>query len=204
MTFSGIPLVISAPSGGGKSTIASRIVKELPHTAQSISCTTRSPRPGEKNGIDYFFVSESEFKTKIDKGEFLEWAVVHDHYYGTPISDLQKKLADGKDVILTIDPQGAMSIKRVYPQGIYVFVVPPSWEDLLKRLKNRATDNSTSLEIRIANARKELSYISHYDYLIINDDLEKAIKELSSIITAEHCRIHHVNQKNIPILSQAF
>src|SRR5262245_24872315 len=136
----GIPVVISAPSGAGKSTIAARIAKGSLSAVLSVSCTTRAARVGERNGEDYFFVSVDDFKKKIETGDFLEWAVVHGHYYGTPLSSLEAQLTEGKDVILTIDPQGALAVKRIYPTGIFIFVVPPSWDTLLKRLYKRATD----------------------------------------------------------------
>lgn len=197
----GIPIVISAPSGAGKSSIASILLKELPSTVQSISCTTRRPRGDEKNGVHYDFVNMDEFKKRIEAGDFLEWAVVHDNYYGTPLSSLKKQLEAGKDVLLTIDPQGAMSVKRHYPDGLYIFVVPPTWDMLLSRLKNRNTDDSAAMQVRISNAKKELTYLSHYDYLIVNDRLEEAVSQAKAIITAEHCRLTRINKKDIPILS---
>jgi guanylate kinase len=194
--------VISAPSGAGKSTIASRIARDNPSATLSVSCTTRVPRAGEQNGRDYYFISQDDFRRKIETGEFLEWAVVHGHYYGTPLSALESKLQEGKDVILTIDPQGALSVKGIYPTGIFIFVVPPSWDVLMKRLYKRATDDQNSMEIRVANARKELSYLSHYDYLIINDDLEAAVSDVSAIITAEHRRLIRINKQDVPIFAK--
>ncbi len=201
MKLSGIPIVISAPSGAGKSTIAAEVVKANPSSAQSISCTTRPPRPGEKHGKDYFFATVDEFKQRRDKGEFLEWAEVHGHYYGTPLSSLRKQLSEKKDVILTIDPQGALSVKRIYPAGVFIFVVPPSWETLVNRLTRRATDDRATVEIRIANARKELTYLSHYDYLVINDELPKAVKCILSIVEVEHLRISRVDLNAVPIFN---
>jgi guanylate kinase len=200
----GIPIVISAPSGAGKSTIAQRIAKKRSSTVLSISCTTRPARSGEKNGKDYFFIEEQDFKRKIDAGDFLEWAVVHGFYYGTPLSYLQTQMDHGSDVLLTIDPQGAMAVKRIYKDGVYIFVVPPSWDILMKRLVDRATEDAKTMEIRIANARKELSYLSHYDYLIVNDDLEEAIEQISSIITAEHLKLSRVNRNEISILAKTY
>lgn len=197
----GLPIVISAPSGAGKSSIAAQIIKKTSRTVASISCTTRAPRPGEKNGVDYTFLTVDEFKKRIEQGDFLEWAEVHENYYGTPLSHLKEQLESGHDVILTIDPQGAMSLKRFYPDGIYIFVVPPSWDDLLKRLKKRNTDDYTSLQTRISNAKKELTYLSHYDYLVINDDLDDAVDQTRAIISAEHCRLVRINKNEIPIFS---
>ncbi len=200
MLKSGIPVVISAPSGAGKSTIAARLVQQHPSSLLSISCTTRKPRGEEKHARDYFFTSEDDFKKKIEAGEFVEWAVVHGHYYGTPRGPLEKNLADKKDMILTIDPQGALAVKRLYPQGIYIFVVPPSWDVFVDRLTRRATDDKNSLEIRVANARKELSYLSHYDYLVVNDALEAAVETVSSILVAERHRLSRLDLNQIPIL----
>jgi guanylate kinase len=200
MRKSGIPVVISAPSGAGKSTIAARLVQKLPSTSLSISCTTRAPRGEERDGQDYFFTSETEFKTKIDNGDFVEWAEVHGYRYGTPRGPLERSLAEKRDVVLTIDPQGALAVKRLYPQGIFIFVIPPSWDVLVDRLTRRATDNKSALDIRIANARKELSYISHYDYLVINDALDPAVETVSSIVIAEHTRLSRLDLNQIAIL----
>lgn len=201
---SGIPIVISAPSGAGKSTIALRIAKENPQAVLSISCTTRQPRAGEKHGKDYFFATEDDFKKKIEKGDFLEWAVVHGHYYGTPLSYLESQLKERKDVILTIDPQGALSVKRIYPNGVFIFVIPPSWDALVNRLTKRATDDRSTVEMRLNNARKELSYLSHYDYLVVNDDLDAAVKHVACIVEAEHRRITRIDKAEIPLLAKGF
>jgi guanylate kinase len=196
----GLPVVLSAPSGTGKSTIACRLTEQSPSTCLSISCTTRAPRPGEKEGEHYFFTTFDEFKRKIEAGEFLEWAIVHGHYYGTPLKALETQLDRGRDVILTIDPQGALSVKRIYPGGVFIFVVPPSWDVLMKRLYKRATDDQKSMDIRIANARKELAYLGHYDYLVVNDDLDTAVRQVSAIISAEHMKTSRVDQRSLSIL----
>lgn len=196
----GIPIVLSAPSGGGKSTIAWHVLKRIPQTVRSISCTTRPPRRGERQGVDYFFISEGEFKRRIKKKNFLEWAKVHQNYYGTPKSYLDLQLRKGKNVLLTIDPQGAKSLRRFYPKGIYIFVVPPTWSILLKRLKSRGSDSKASLQVRLANAKKELKSLSHYDYLVVNDDLASAVKETACILQAERRRLFRLNKDEIPIL----
>jgi guanylate kinase len=197
----GLPVVLSAPSGAGKSTIASRVIEENPNIVQSISCTTRSPRPKEKDGEHYHFVSDQEFKKRIKEGDFLEWAEVHGNYYGTPRSALEAQLNKGNDVILTIDVQGALSAKRFYPHGIYIFLIPPSWESLERRLSSRGSEDPKAIEIRQANARKELSYLSHYDYLVINDKLESAVHDVNAILRAEHCRLTRIDKRDIPILA---
>lgn len=196
----GLPVVLSAPSGAGKSTIAARVIEQNPNAMLSISCTTRAPRLGEKDGIHYHFISEDEFKKRM-KDDFLEWAEVHGKHYGTPRSSLESNLKAGKDVIMTIDVQGALSVKRFYPQGIYIFLVPPTWEALKKRLTSRGADDSKTMERRLANARKELSYMSHYDYLVVNDNLDKAVEDVSSILRAEHARLTRIDKRDIPILA---
>ena len=196
----GFPVVISAPSGTGKSTIASRLIEDLPSASQSISCTTRQARAGEKDGEHYFFTTFDEFKRKIDAGEFLESAIVHGQYYGTPLKPLENLLDQGRDVILTIDPQGAMAVKRIYPTGVFIFLVPPSWDVLMKRLYKRATDDQKAVDLRIANARKELAYVEHYDYVVVNDELETAVKQVLSIIAAEHMKTSRIDHRTLPIL----
>jgi len=197
----GLPVVISAPSGAGKSTVAIEVSRQFPNILLSVSFTTRKPREGEENGKHYFFISESEFKAKIKTGDFLEWAEVHGQYYGTPRKPLEENMARGLDVIMTIDVQGALSVKRFFPQGVYIFLVPPSWEELEKRLKQRASDDGAALNLRLANARKELSYLSHYDYLVVNDDLEKAVQDVGAILRAEHARFSHVDKTKVRIIN---
>src|SRR5689334_14698426 len=150
----GLPVVVSAPSGGGKTTLVARVLKKIPSAVRSISCTTRAPRTGERNGKDYFFTSKQKFKMMARSRKFIEWAKVHDNFYGTPRPAFEKQLRRGKDVLLTIDPQGAVSIRKIYPRGVFIFVVPPTWNTLLKRLKRRGTDDRRSLQLRIRNAKK--------------------------------------------------
>ena len=201
MKIQGLPIVISAPSGSGKSTIANKIVEALPSAVMSVSCTTRPPRPGEVNGQHYYFISEEDFKKKIKAGEFLEWAEVHGHHYGTPMSHLKQEMEQGHDVILAIDVQGGLSVKRFYPKGVYIFLVPPTWDVLEKRLRDRASDDEQTIKMRMSNARKELSYLSHYDYLVINDNLDQALADVSAVLKAERCRLSRIDQNQIPILN---
>lgn len=197
----GFPIILSAPSGGGKSTIAEEVIKRSNQSiVRSISCTTRPARQNERNGVDYFFLKEEEFKEKVDKKEFLEWAVVHDHYYGTPKQNMEMQLDTGKDVMLVIDPQGAAAVRKIYPNGIYIFVVPPTWDALKARLKGRGTDDEAAMEIRYADARIELRSLKHYEFLVLNDELEKAVSDVLSILRSEHCRLSRINKKSIPIL----
>lgn len=201
-TTKGLPVIISAPSGSGKSTIAARLIQEIPGAVLSVSCTTRPPRPGETDGEHYYFFKTDEFKRQIKSGGFLEWAEVHGHYYGTPLARLKEQLEKGKDVIMTIDVQGALAVKRLFPKGVYIFLIPPSWEALKERLASRDADDAKSIKIRLANARKELSYLSHYDYLVINDDLGRAVSDVGAILRAEHRRLTRVNKNDISILSK--
>lgn len=190
LKFSGIIFVISAPSGGGKTTLCKKVVKSIPDLIYSISFTTRPPRPGEKGGKDYFFISEKEFARKVKEKKLAEWAVVHGYHYGTPKDFLEDFLRKGYKVILNIDVQGGIKIKRRYPLNtVLVFVIPPSITVLKKRLTARKKDTKSAIKIRLENAKKELREVKKYDYLVINDYLEKAIKRLKSVIITEQMRI---------------
>jgi len=199
LIFKGIPIVLSAPSGGGKTTISERLLKKSKNLRRSVSCTTRAPRKGERNGVDYTFLSESQFKKKIRKKEFLEWAMVHGQYYGTPVGPLTQKLKKGSDVMLVIDPQGAVSIRKIYPRGVFIFVVPPTWALLKKRLIERRAERRSSLKIRLKDAKKELTYLKHYDYLVVNNRLSDAVSDVQAIIRAEKRCLQRLDPKKIPI-----
>ena len=175
-------IVLSAPSGAGKTTLCRAIRNRFPEMRYSISHTTRSPRPGEAEGVDYFFISEEEFQTDIQKGIWAEWARVHDNYYGTSMAFLNKTLASGADVLLDIDIQGARQILEKYPDAVSIFIMPPSLEILLQRLQGRGTESGTVIEKRMMNARKEIAQSRFYQYIVVNDDLEDAKQELFSII----------------------
>lgn len=180
--------VVSAPSGSGKTTVCQRALEDLPDLAYSISHTTRPERYGEKNGVDYFFVSRDEFVTMMDQGEFLEWAVVHGHYYGTAKKQIEGCLGTGKDILLDIDVQGARQVRDKIREAILIFIVPPSFEVLEERLRRRQSDNEEAIRLRLNNARTELKAIREYDYIIINDDLEDAVKKFSAIVLADRSR----------------
>ena len=185
--MTGSIFVISGPSGAGKSTLIKTVMERVDNMAYSISHTTRTPRSGELHGVDYFFVDKPGFKKMIDNNSFIEWALVYDDYYGTSYGTLEEKLEAGLDIILDIDIQGAKNIKNKTDDCRLIFILPPSREILEKRLRSRATDNTDAIEKRISEATNELINCKWYDYLVINDDLEKAAKELESIILADRC-----------------
>ena len=181
-------VVLSAASGAGKSTILSALRKKMPQLVYSVSATTRSPRDGEKDGVDYFFMSKEDFLTKIDDNGFVEWAQVHENYYGTPRDFIEKNLDAGKIVVMDIDVQGRMILNDQYPKNIVaIFIEAPSLEELEARLHKRASENEASMKIRMENARKENDFAKScgkYNYFIVNDSLEKAVDEISGILSA--------------------
>lgn len=185
----GMLLVLSAPSGCGKTTILRQVTAELPGLSFSVSHTTRQPRPGEVSGRDYHFVSPEQFKAIRDQqpSGFLEWAEVHGNCYGTARQEVERRLAAGADVILDIDVQGAEQVRR-NAQPVTVFIAPPSLAELERRLRGRGTESAESLRVRLANADKEMQAAAAYTYLIVNDRLEQAVLALKSVILAERCR----------------
>ncbi len=178
----GVIIAVSAPSGTGKTTIVKKILNDFPELVFSISATTRKKRDYEAEGIDYFFITENEFKSKIEKGEFIEWEKFYDYYYGTFKSYIDENINKGKSVIVEIDVKGALALKKIYPDSVLIFIYPPSIGELVKRLTNRQTENETDLKKRIERAKMELSLKDKFDYFIKNDDLEKAIFETESLI----------------------
>jgi guanylate kinase len=184
----GLCLVLSAPSGAGKSTLVGRLRAEFPGFAYSISCTTRAPRSGEEDGVHYHFLTREQFLHKREQGFFAEWAEVHGNFYGTPKGPVEKRLKDGHDVLFDIDVQGAMQLKQVFPQALYVFILPPSREVLEARLRGRGTDAEEVIAKRMKNALGELQMAGRFDYLIVNDDLEEAADELRAVYMAGRAR----------------
>ena len=182
-------IVISGPSGAGKSTIMMHILRSLPNMKFSVSHTTRVPRGEERDGVEYFFTDRPGFESLIKAGEFLEWAEVHGNYYGTSRSRVYDFLRQGNDVILDIDVHGARSIKQTCSDAVAVFILPPSFESLRERLLRRELDDENVIEKRLNVARKEIGRYTEYDYLIVNNDLEKAKRELEAIIVSTHCRM---------------
>lgn len=177
--------VVSAPSGTGKTTLVARLLKEMPDIEKSLSCTTRPPRAGEKDGVDYRFIDQKMFQEMINQELFFEWEEVHGFLYGTPEAPLLERRKDGKDTVLDIDVRGALNLKKRFPDSCLVFLMPPSLEVLEERLRKRRTEAEEILRRRLENARRELGEKEKFDYAIINDDLEKAYQELKTIVVKE-------------------
>lgn len=181
--------VLSGPSGVGKGTVLERLLENYDGIDFSTSVTTREKRPGEIDGEDYFFISVEDFFQMVEEKKFIEWAQVHNNYYGTPKEYVEETLEKGKDIILDIDIQGARVVNKLYPEAIFVFLVPPSLTELESRLDKRGTEDKNSKEVRLKNARDELAEINKYDYQIINDKLDETVRILKAIIIAEKHRI---------------
>lgn len=184
----GMLIIVASPSGGGKGTLIRRVLKTVPNLGYSVSFTTRPARQGEIDGRDYFFVSEERFREMIDADEFLEWAHVHAHLYGTGRAQVWKELNEGRDIILEIDVQGAESVRHLVPQAVGVFILPPSFEILRERLIARGSEMPTDLNLRLRNSRSEVERYKEFDYVIINDEAERAAAQLATIIYAERAR----------------
>lgn len=184
----GLLLVISGPSGAGKGTICKELIKDE-NIRYSISATTRAPRGTEENGKDYFFLTTEEFEAGIERGGFLEWARVYDRYYGTPRAFVQEVIENGQDCILEIDVQGALKIREALPEAVLIFILPPSLAELKRRLTERGTETAEQIETRMSWVLGEIAQIEKYDYVIVNDDLTKAIAEARAIIVGEKCRV---------------
>lgn len=188
MEFPGLLFVISGPSGVGKGTLCRNFIDCVDNLKYSVSMTTRAPRAGEINGRDYVFIDKEKFLNKARADEFVEWAQVYGNYYGTPWAELEAALASGEDIILEIDTQGAMQVKKKYPAGIFIFILPPCHEELKARIIGRGTESPEVVEKRLANLENELKVIGEYDYAVINDSLQEALDKLKAIYTAEKCR----------------
>lgn len=186
-------VVVSAPSGAGKTTLCQEAARRVPRLVHSVSYTTRAPRPDEQDERDYHFVDDATFRKMIEAGDFAEWALVHGHLYGTSRLLLEKQFAEGLDVILDIDTQGAAILRRVYPGAAFVFVVPPTFALLETRLRQRRSDSQQEIRQRLARAREELQHYREYRYIVVNDIFDDAVKQLCSIITGERSRSDRVD-----------
>ncbi len=188
MPLKGLLVVVSAPSGTGKTTLCHMLLKEFENMEFSVSYTTRLPRKGEVNGKDYFFVSKEEFERMVEEGDFLEWANVYGNLYGTSKSQVLRALNEGKDILLDIDVQGALQVKKNLPEAVLIFIMPPSFDELERRLRHRGTDSEDVIKRRLETAKEEIKKAVYYDYIVVNDVLEVAFDKLKSIVTAEKCR----------------
>jgi guanylate kinase len=175
-------IAISAPSGSGKTTIVRKVLKDIPELVFSVSATTRKRRKDEKEGIDYYFITESEFKKRIDNNEFIEWEKFYDYYYGTYKNTVDSAVSDGKTIILEVDVKGALSLKKIYPDAVLIYIVPPSFDELVNRLIKRKTEGQADLQKRIDRAKMELELRDKFDYFVDNTELEKAVTETESLI----------------------
>jgi guanylate kinase len=192
------PVVLSAPSGGGKTTVTHRLMQRRNDLGYSVSCTTRAPRAGEVNDVDYHFLSDAEFLARRDRGELAEWAVVHGKRYGTLKSAMKQVLDSGKHVMMDIDVQGAAQVVTAYPSSVLIFLLPPSVEVLVERLKARNTENASALLERLKSAHAELQEVDRYHYVVVNDDLERTVHRVSAVIDAEEVkrsRVHLLDQQ---------
>lgn len=188
----GLLFIVSAPSGAGKTSLCKELIDIFQGLRHSVSFTTRPARPGEVHGKDYFFVSTDEFNGMVQRGEFAEWAEVHGNFYGTAIRTLEEYRSNGIDVILDIDCQGARQLKKRFEGGVYIFILPPDYEELRRRLEGRNSDSAEVIERRIKMAALEIKESRWYDYIIVNDVFVKAVEELKSVLTAEKCRTARV------------
>lgn len=195
----GLLIVISGPSGTGKGTVCKELLKNN-NFWFSVSATTRAPREGEVHGKNYYFMTKEQFQDKIEENDFLEYAEVYGNYYGTPKSKVVEMLDKGKDVILEIDIQGALKVKENYKEGIFIFILPPSMEELKNRIIKRGTETEESLMTRFKSAYKEINYVSKYNYAVVNDKVNDAVEKIQSIIIAEKCRVDRI--KNSILLSK--
>lgn len=193
----GLLIVLSGPSGVGKGTVCSALRQTAPELTYSVSATTRAPRAGEIEGTNYFFKTRAEFEQMIENDQLLEWAEYVGNYYGTPLDFVQQSIESGKDIILEIEVQGALKVKEKFPDGIFIFLAPPSMQELKLRIQNRGTETAETIQNRLNVAEEEFALIRHYDYAVVNDRIELACERIKSIITAEHCRSERIVHMNM-------
>ncbi|WP_342565859.1 guanylate kinase [Paenibacillus sp. FSL R7-0345] len=185
----GLLIILSGPSGVGKGTVCTALRPKMPELVYSVSATTRNPREGEENGVNYFFKSRDEFAAMIEADQLLEHAEYVGNYYGTPRDFVEQTLESGKDIILEIEVQGALKVKEKFPEGIFVFLLPPSMDELKDRIRGRGTEHPDVISHRMSVAEDEIGLIRHYDYAVVNDEIDLACKRIESIIIAEHCKV---------------
>ena len=185
----GLLIVLSGPSGTGKGTVCDALLEKHRDIVLSVSCTTRAPRKGETEGKSYFFISEQQFKDMLVRDEFLEHACVYGNYYGTPTSFVSQKLDEGHDVLLEIDVQGALKAKQVFPEGVYIFLLPPSMQELENRIRSRGKDTEEQILTRLGKAKSEALLAQRYDYVIVNDNVEDVVQSVECILCAERLKV---------------
>ena len=188
-------VIISGPSGAGKDTVVNNYVKKNKKNAWvSVSCTSREMRPGDEEGVSYFFISREQFEEKIKNGDFLEYAEYNGNYYGTPKESIEERLQNGIDVILVIEVQGALKVKELVPEAIFIFIMPPSMSELRKRLVARKTESKDKILNRFKRAYQEINEVSNYNYVVINDDVKTAVDKVSAILLSEKCRVDRIEE----------
>lgn len=190
----GLLIVISGASGTGKGTVCKKILSEMKNIYYSISATTRQPRTGETDGVEYFFITPEEFQNWIAEDKFLEYAQVYGNFYGTPLHKIEERLSRGENILLEIDVQGALNVMKKVSDGIYIFLLPPSLDELRERIKNRGSESDESLDRRFKAAKDEITIGKKYQYVVVNDDVDNAVEKIKSIITAELCKVER-NEK---------
>jgi guanylate kinase len=185
----GLLIILSGPSGAGKGTVCDALMKHRTDLVLSVSCTTRDCRPGEFEGVDYYYKTKKEFEELINKEEFLEYASVYSNMYGTPKSFVMEKLSEGRDVLLEIDVQGALKVKKSFPDGVFLFLIPPSMDALEQRIRGRATETEQQIQMRLGKAAGEMHKMKEYDYVLVNDNVDKVVRNIECIINAEKLRV---------------
>lgn len=200
----GILFVLSGPAGVGKGTVRQKLFEQETDLKYSVSATTRKKRLGEKEGVDYFYKTKEEFEEMIERNELLEYAKYVDNYYGTPKQYVLDELAKGNDVFLEIEVQGALQVKKNFPEGVFIFLTPPSLKELKNRIVNRGTETKDVIMQRLKEAKNEIKMMEKYDYVVVNDDVSKAVKKVKSIVISEHCKRARIENEYKRILEEEF